>query len=144
MELNEQRLVDSLEKHEGYRDKAYQDTEGVWTIGYGTNLQELRIDEFLARKWLMEDLVEAIRGAKRFPEYRDLNTQARREVFVEMVYNMGPSRVAGFKNMLSAIRRNDWADAADEMLDSKWARQVGQRARTLADLMKRGQYQDDN
>ena len=45
MELNEQRLVASLEKHEGYRDKAYQDTEGVWTIGYGTNLQELRIDE---------------------------------------------------------------------------------------------------
>lgn len=144
MELNEQRLVASLEKHEGYRDKAYQDTEGVWTVGYGTNLQELEIDEFQARRWLMDDLLEAIRGAKRFPEYRDLNTQVRREVFVEMVYNMGPSRVAGFKNMLSAIRRNDWADAADEMLDSKWARQVGQRARTLADLMKRGQYQDDN
>lgn len=138
MELNEQRLVASLEKHEGYRDKAYQDTEGVWTIGYGTNLQELKIDEFLARKWLMEDLTEAIRGAKRFPEYRDLDTQLRREVFVEMVYNMGPSRVAGFKNMLAAIRRQDWDDAASEMLDSKWARQVGRRARTLAENMRNG------
>lgn len=144
MELNEPRLVASLEKHEGFRDKAYQDTEGVWTIGYGTNLQELRIDEFLARRWLMEDLAEAIRGAKRFPEYRDLDTQVRREVFVEMVYNMGPSRVAGFRNMLSAIRRNDWEDAANEMLDSKWARQVGQRARTLSELMRNGHYSKED
>lgn len=144
MELNEQRLLASLEKHEGYRDKAYQDTEGVWTIGYGTNLQELRIDEWLARRWLLEDMEEAKRAAKRFPEYRDLDTQVRREVFVEMVYNMGPGRVAGFRNMLSAIRRQDWDDAANEMLDSRWARQVGRRAKTLAGLMQAGHYQDDD
>ena len=140
MSIDLERLTRSIEGHEGYRDKAYQDTEGVWTIGYGTNLQTLQIDEATGRRWLIDHIDDAIRAAKRFPEYRDLDTKARREVFVEMVYNMGPSRVAGFKNMLSAIRRNDWADAAEEMLDSKWARQVGRRARTLSELMRNGHY----
>jgi len=137
------RLLKSLERHEGYRDKAYQDSEGIWTIGYGTNLQELRIDEFLARKWLLETTEEATSAARRFPEYQKLDTDARRNVFIEMVFNMGPSRVAGFRNMLGAIRECDWARAATEMLDSRWARQVGVRATRLSALMENGHYQDD-
>lgn len=136
-------LINSIEHHEGYRDRAYQDTEGVWTIGYGTNLQELRIDEALARAWLLKDIDAAGLYAKRFPEYQKLDTLARQNVFTEMVYNMGPSRVAGFRNMLAAIRVGDWDDAAKEMLDSKWARQVGRRAETLAALMKEGRYKDE-
>lgn len=137
------RLLESIERHEGYRDRAYQDTEGVWTIGYGTNLQELQIDEFLARKWLLEDVEEAERYARQFPEWSYLDTDARKNVFIEMVYNMGPSRVAGFRNTLAAIRNRDWEEAAVEMLDSKWARQVGRRARTLSELMRSGTYPDE-
>jgi lysozyme len=137
------RLLNSLERHEGYRDKAYQDSEGIWTIGYGTNLQELRIDEFLARKWLLETTEEATRMARRFPEYHTLDTDARRNVFIEMVFNMGPGRVAGFRNMLGAIRDENFELAAAEMLDSKWARQVGVRAVRLSELMKNGNYQDE-
>lgn len=136
----DQRLVESIEKHEGYRAEAYQDSEGIWTIGYGTNLQELTIDEGLARRWLLEAIDDARIHATRFPEWGKLDTPARRNVFIEMIYNMGPSRVSGFRNMLAAIREQDWNEASIEMLDSKWARQVGQRARTLAALMSKGSY----
>lgn len=133
--------MDSIRLHEGWRDKAYQDTEGVWTIGYGTNLQELRIGKGIGERWLMEQVEIAHDAAQRFPEYEMLNT-ARRNVLIEMIYNMGPSRVAGFKKMLAAIREGDWEEAAVQMLDSKWARQVGNRARTLAALMEEGTYSD--
>jgi lysozyme len=130
-------LLESIRKHEGWRNKAYQDSEGIWTIGYGTNLQELVIDKGLGEGWLHQQVNEAIAAANRFPEYELLN-DTRQDVFVEMVYNMGPSRVAGFRKMLQAIREGDWEEAAIQMLDSKWARQVGRRARTLAELMEAG------
>ena len=133
-------LIDSVTLHEGYRDRAYQDSEGIWTIGYGTNLQELKVHEELARMWMLEDIHEATAYAKRFPEWVELDSDARRNVFIEMIYNMGPKRVAGFRNMLAAIRAHDWGEAAAQMLDSKWHKQVGQRARTLADLMRKGHY----
>ena len=140
----DQNLIASIKRHEGYRDRAYQDTEGIWTIGYGTNLQELQIDQFLANKWLLSAVDDAYNYARTFPEFEELDTVARRNVFIEMVYNMGPSRVAGFRNMLAAIREHDWETAAEEMLDSKWARQVKGRAVRLAELMRTGIYQDDD
>lgn len=140
----DQHLLESIRRHEGYRDKAYQDTEGVWTIGYGTNLQELRIGKDLANRWMLESVTEAYEAAKRFPEFSLLDTVARRNVFVEMIYNMGPGRVAGFRNMLGAIRDQRWGEVSEEMLDSKWARQVGIRATRLAEVMLHGNYTDDD
>jgi len=131
-------LIESVKKHEGWREKAYQDTEGVWTIGYGTNLQELRISEELGEKWLREKLEEAQEEARRFPEWQYLNTKARREVFVEMIYNMGSTRLSGFKKTLGYIRTQNWYKVEEEMLDSLWAKQVGQRAVTLARIMSKG------
>ena len=71
-----------------------------------------------------------------------LNTDPRQDVFIEMVFNMGPSRVAGFRNMLQAFRDEDWELASVEMLDSKWARQVGVRANRLAKIMSDGKYDE--
>ncbi len=135
------KLLESLRLHEGWRDKAYQDSEGIWTIGYGTNLQELRIGKGVGERWLLEQAEIAQRAAERFPEYEMLNS-TRSNVFIEMIYNMGPSRVAGFKKMLAAFREGDWEEAAVQMLDSKWATQVGNRAKTLARLMEEGTYGD--
>ena len=136
----DQRLIDSVKQHEGLRLRAYQDTAGVWTIGYGRNLQTLRIDAETAEQWLREDLQAALEDAKRFPEFKYLDTQARRNVFVEMCFNLGATRLALFTKMLAAIRKQDWERVADEMLDSKWARDVKGRARTLAEIMRRGHY----
>jgi lysozyme len=138
--LIDERLIESIKRHEGWRNKAYQDSLGVWTIGYGTNLQELIITEEQGERWLIEHLEDFLAAAKRFPEWEYLDTKARRNVFVEMIYNMGPSRVAGFKNMLGAFREQDWELAAKEMLTSRWAEQVGTRAERLAALMRQGTY----
>lgn len=134
-------LIESIMTHEGWRNKAYQDSEGIWTIGYGRNLQQLTISESLGSRWLQEDIATAEKAARRFPEYDELRScPPRADAFIEMVFNMGPSRVAGFRNMLRAIREHDWEAASKEMLDSKWARQVGVRARRLSEQMRTGAY----
>lgn len=123
--------------HEGLKLRAYQDSVGVWTIGYGTNLQELEIDEPTAYRWLCDAIEQARVYARSFPEYSKMG-EVRKDVFLEMIYNMGPGRLAGFKKMLAAIDQKDWETAAQEMLDSKWASQVGQRAHRLAEQMRTG------
>lgn len=134
------RRLDSIKRHEGWRSKAYQDTEGIWTIGYGRNLQELEISLELGTQWLLEDIQNAEKEARKFPEWDYLDTEARQDAFVEMVFNMGSPRVSGFRNTLRAIREQDWEEAATEMLDSKWADQVGVRARRLSEQMRTGRH----
>lgn len=58
-----------------------------------------------------------------------------------MHFNIGLARLKGFAKALAAIERGDYKTAAAEMLDSKWARQVGKRASELAKQMETGQWQ---
>jgi lysozyme len=132
-------LIDSVKLHEGFRTKAYLDTVGVWTIGYGTNLQVLSIDEALAARWLAEKLAEARTQAERMPEWASLDGP-RQDVVVEMIYNLGVSGFMGFANTRVAMRDGRWEDAARGMLASKWATQVGRRAKRLAEQMRTGKY----
>ena len=126
--------------HEGLRLRAYQDSEGVWTIGYGRNLQVMEITPRQATEFLIEDARKATALAQSFPCWDKLDTRARQNVFIEMVFNLGPARLGEFKKFIAAIMRQDWPAAAKEMLDSKWATQVGNRAVRLAALMSRGSY----
>jgi lysozyme len=86
---------------------------------------------------LKHDLENAEIDAKRFPVYEKLN-QVRKDVLIEMVFNLGYSRLSGFKKMFAALERKDYDEAANQMLDSKWAIDVGERARTLAYFMRIG------
>ena len=65
-------------------------------------------------------------------------TSERRNVIIDMAYNMGFAGLNTFRKMIRAIRNCDWDKAADEMLDSKWAKQVGGRAKELAKIMREG------
>lgn len=133
-----QLVARDVSKAEGYRSKAYQDSLGVWTAGYGTNLQELEIDEPLAAKWLARSLANAERELEQFGWYALLSS-GRQRVLVELVYNMGMPRVLSFVKMLTAIKARDYQTAAAELLDSKWAGQVGPiRSKRLADLLRQG------
>lgn len=136
------KLLESIKVHEGLELRAYQDSEEIWTIGYGQNLQELVIDEGLAEHWLEESILKAEEYAKNYSFYDSLN-QPRKDVLVEMIFNMGPSRVRGFTKALAAMKAERYTEAAMEMLDSKWARQVGQRAQRLAKQMETGTYWND-
>lgn len=135
--LERQVLSSDVELAEGFRPKAYQDSGGVWTVGFGTNLQELRIDRGTAAHWLARGLVNAEAEATYWPWYPDLSGP-RQAVIVELIYNMGRPRLQGFVKMLAAVARDDFEAAAAELLDSKYARQVPGRAMRLARQLRTG------
>jgi len=129
-------LIESVKLHEGYRTKAYQDTVGVWTIGYGTNLQELDdLPEGFAEYFLKRALVNANFALSQRAVWNELSGP-RKDVLIEMAYNLGTTRLNKFKKMWAALDRADYELAADEMIDSKWANQVGVRAMRLSRKMR--------
>lgn len=132
-----QSLIDSVKHHEGLRLRAYQDSVGVWTIGYGRNLQALQITAQQAEAWLIEDLEAANRKAATLAGFHSLS-QNRKDVLIEMCFNLGLTRLLKFSRTLASIAGGHYDRAADEMLESKWAKQVGQRARTMAEKMRQG------
>lgn len=66
--------------------------------------------------------------------------EARRAVLTDMAFNIGPSRLSGFVKMLAAIHKEDWQEAAAEMLDSVYAGQVKDRARINARTLLTGEF----
>ena len=126
------RLKSHIMRHEGYRASVYSDTLGVPTIGYGRNLRGVGISKEEALLMLENDLQRAITAAKRlFPTFDSLSDE-RQEVLVNMAFNLGEWRLSGFVKFRRAVTSEEWHKAKREMIDSKWANQVGERARELA------------
>jgi len=130
-------LVDSIKKHEGLSLTVYQCTTGANTIGYGRNLDTNGITKQEAELLLMNDIKNATKQAKTLDFYQGL-TAARQEVIIELVYNLGLKGFKTFTRAIKAIERADYEVAGNELLDSKWCRQVGLRALTLSNTMKNG------
>ena len=137
------RLIEQLRLHEGERRKPYRDTVGKLTVGIGRNLDDkgLRRDEI--EYLLTNDIADARADLDRYlPWWRGLDP-VRQRVLIDMAFNMGmgaPNRggLLSFVNTLSNIRQGRYAEAADMMLASKWAQQVGRRAVRLATMMRTG------
>lgn len=136
-------LLRQVERHEGKRLKPYRCTAGYLTIGVGRNLDAKGITEEECDMMLIHDLKEAQKQAESLDYFHSLS-DIRKCVIVNMVFNMGLYGVTRFRNMAQAIRLKDYSLAAEEMLDSKWARQVGDRAQELAFQMKYGLWRPHN
>ena len=122
-------LREQIKRHEGLRLHPYQDSRGVWTIGYGhTGPITLEAAEVL----LNQDIARAVSDFYRMPDWIDKLDITRKRVLVNMIFNLGLQGLKTFKKMLSALERKDYQTAAIELLDSKYARQVGSRAEELA------------
>jgi lysozyme len=135
---SEDLLLSELERDEGVRLKPYLDTEGKLTLGIGRNLDDVGIDAEEAQYLCRRDIRRAESGLTTvIPRWRGLS-DARQRVLINMCFNMGPTRLAGFKNMVAAIENNNFEEAAKEMLNSRWATQVGDRAKRLSEMMRRG------
>lgn len=131
-------LLAMLEQDEGLRLKPYKDTVGKLTVGIGRNLDDVGITAEEARYLLENDVGRAEADLDRnLPGWRDL-TEARQQVLISMCFNMGWKRLSGFAKFLGAIRRGAFAEAADEMRDSLWYRQVKGRVERLAKMMEAG------
>jgi lysozyme len=135
--VNQAALIDSLIKHEGYRNTVYQCTAGKPTIGIGHNL-ETPISDTAIMQILLDDIDTCVAELDRTrPNWRQHN-EARQNVLVEMVFNLGMPRLNKFTKMWAALDAKDYNEAAKQMMQSTWAVQVGQRAKTLSDRMKAG------
>ncbi len=136
--MNRDLLIEELKRDEGVELKAYQDTVGIWTIGIGRNLQDVGVSMAEAEFLLATDIDVAVSELQRtFDWFEDLS-DARQRVCVNMCFNLGLTRLLGFKKFLAAMEEGDWETAGVEMLDSKWARQVGARSTRLKDLLVEG------
>lgn len=128
-----------VRRYEGFCHLPYKCPTGHLTIGYGHNLEQgisIAAAEFI----LQEDLARAERAVNdAFPWGWKLD-DARQFVLVDMAFNMGLAGLKGFKKMLSAVEQGDYPTAAREMLNSKWAGQVGRRAVELSKIMQTGEW----
>ena len=135
-------LWEQIKHDEGYRCYPYRCSAGVLTIGYGRNIDEVGggpgIAEDEAAHMLRNDLHSAEIDMKGiFPNWADIG-QARRNAFINMRFNLGPTRFRGFVNMIEAARRGVWGIAGMEARDSRWYFQVGGRAERIARTIETG------
>ena len=141
--MNMDRLLESVKKHEGYRNKVYLDTLGKRTVGVGHLCVEdfWEDDKEYEEKFLMtileHDLQSAIKGAKDLMQEHgcmDIDELAE-ELIIEMVFQLGKTGVSKFRNMWKHLSALEYASAASEMLDSRWAKQTPNRAQGMSAQM---------
>jgi lysozyme len=141
-----EQLRKELAADEGCVKKIYLDHLGKKTVGIGhlcqegdpefwksigTEVAQDRVDELFGKDiaWTMADCRDIV------PKFDDMPREVRL-ILANMIFNMGRSRIIGFRKMLAAVDERDWSTAADEMHDSKWRRQVPARAERLIKRMR--------
>jgi|TARA_A100001515_G_scaffold74610_1_gene59301 lysozyme len=136
--MDRNRLIDQLRIHEGVEKTVYNDSEGIPTIGVGRNLRDRGLSDDEIDYLLSNDIDIVVDELdKVMPWWKDLD-EVRQRVLCDLVFNLGMPRFSGFKKSISYMKQQMWDQAADELLDSKWARQVGRRAHTLSEMMRTG------
>ena len=153
-------LLDQLVLHEGLELLPYKDSLGIDTIGIGRNLEHRGLsEEELAHigkdisdicEWgitkeqayyLAENDIKIVEEevCKAHPCVVELD-EIRQRVIIDMAFNIGVPRLNKFVKMWKAIDEQDFAEAKVQMLDSRWANQVGNRAVRLSNAMDTGEW----
>ena len=121
-------FIDQLKQDEGFNLKPYKDTQGKLTIGYGHNLTDNGISLSIAEQLLQDDINIATENLTfKFP-WVDKLDDIRRNVLINMCFNMGINTLSTFKDFLTLVNQGKYEEASKDMLDSLWAHQVGDRA----------------
>jgi len=129
-------LLESIKHHEGFVEHVYDDSLGIPTIGYGFAIKDLVLEEDLCDEILLRKLRilgKSVMG--KFPFFDSLPSDCK-TVLMEMCYQLGVTGVSKFKKALKAMEGGDWEKAADEMLDSKWAKQTPNRAKEMSNIIR--------
>ena len=133
--MNRERLLKQIEMHEGFRGKPYKDSEGIMTIGIGRNVEANPLSHEEAVFMLENDVDKAIYSVNNYQWFDGLS-DVRQRVVIDMAFNLGISGFSRFKKMITHIEAGRFRLAASEMLNSKWAWQVGARAIRLSKMME--------
>lgn len=136
--MNLKRLKETLMRHEGLSLKPYKCTANKLTIGYGRNIEDVGISQEEASFLLANDIKKVVaQVSEKFKWFKNLSP-ARQEVVINMAFNLGVSGFSSFKNTIRFLESGQFDQAAIEMLESKWASQVGNRAKELSKMMLEG------
>jgi len=145
-------LKKQLELHEGRKNKVYKCSAGKRTIGIGRNIDAKGLpddieafledngyitDEMIDRL-LDDDIADASADVERLYPMAYSFSEARRFALIDFLFNVGLHTAKTFTNTNKAINEERWDDAADGLLASKYARQVGKRARDIAEMLRDG------
>ena len=141
--MSNDKLIEMLKIHEGVETHAYKCSASKITIGVGRNidpeggigLQEDEID------YLLQNDIDRIITELDFEYgwFSELN-EARQDAMIDISFNLGQTRLRKFKKALTAMEKSDWDTAANEFMDSKWSKQVGNRAKELTEIIRNGKY----
>ncbi len=128
-----QDIVEDIKKHEGFRPKVYECTEGYDTIGYGFAIKDLTMDEDVATLILMKKLHALLqRITVAFPWFKDIDETAKK-VVINMCYQLGIRGFSKFKKTIYYLETEQYEEASIEMLNSLWAKQTPNRAKELSE-----------
>ena len=136
MDVMDSRLEALLRLHEGERLKPYTDTTGHLTIGVGRNLTDMGITAAESEMLLRTDVARTREAVCRAWPWVEQLDPVRQAVVLDMAFNLGVKGLSQFKRTLGLLRNGRWEAAADAMLDSLWAQQVGGRAQRLAQMVR--------
>ena len=149
-------IAKMIERHEGKRNSVYVDTKGHPTIGIGFNLDKIDAKQKLSNLGIninkilngqsltdeqvyilfKEDLENAIIDAHKFLSNFDQQPIEIQTVLIDMSFNLGYTRLSNFKNFREALLNKNYQLAADEMVNSKWYNQVGNRSKELESIVR--------
>tara|TARA_Y100000589_G_scaffold41029_1_gene34518 strand:+ start:2345 stop:2773 length:429 start_codon:yes stop_codon:yes gene_type:complete len=136
------KLKDRIKTHEGFRNYVYKDSLGKRTVGYGhlclddENWEDdEQYDIEILEDCFESDFNDALKGAEDLIGSIPLLPKAK-EIIIEMVFQLGKGGVRKFKKMWEALAKEDYAEAANQMLDSRWHKQTKSRAESLATIMR--------
>ena len=139
------RIVEDLKRHEGVILHGYYDHLNYMTCGVGRCLEEgvgigLTMEE---AEYLLANDIARVREelTKTFEWFEDRN-EPRQEAMINLNFNLGLTKLRGFKMALAAMAENDFDEAADQFMDSRWSGQVGQRAVEVTEQIRTGEYAD--
>jgi len=135
------KLIETLRRHEGVKNTLYKCTSDKWTIGVGRNLEDVGLSEAEIDYLLENDITRTEDLLDDYMSWwRDLDS-IRQEAMVNFVFNVGIGTAMKFKNAMAALEAHDYDTAANEMMDSNWAKQVGNRAIEVTEMIRTGEYQ---
>lgn len=126
-----------IRRHEGVRYKPYTCTAGKLTIGVGRNLEDVGVSKDEVELMLANDIAACSTDLGAFYWWAPLSPN-RKAALLDLMFCVGPGGFRAFRKMIAAIESQDWEEAGRQILDSKFAKQTGQRARDLSDLLRDG------
>jgi lysozyme len=138
-----EKLLEMLKRHEGVEHHIYRCSAGFWTLGAGRNVDPqggLGLSDDEVDYLLQNDIERVIKElSAEYPWFNSLD-DVRKDAMIDISFNLGATRLRGFKRALAAMEVADYKMAAKEFLDSKWSRDVKGRATELCYMIEMGSY----